>query len=119
MSKNETPISLSDPDLFSRGSLMFTFDLIRKTNPELALSIRNITSGPSLPKRASQPNNKNSDHFKVELDSFQVRAIVEALRNRILRSRNKHITSGMEVISRTLMEDWIALAKKMFSEHQD
>ena len=33
-----------DASIFSRGSLKLTFELIRKTNPSLALAIRNLTA---------------------------------------------------------------------------
>jgi len=35
----------NNPYIFSRGSLKLTFDLIRKKNPQLALTIRNISNG--------------------------------------------------------------------------
>ena len=107
-----TPITQA-PDIFSRGSLAHTFDLVRKKDPLLALNVRNITGGIPLPKSEVQPDNKHTDFFKVELDSFQVRAIVEALMEYGQGGNND---SGAAVVARTLMEDWMRLAHKMISE---
>jgi len=107
--------SLSDANVFSRGSLQLTYDLIRKINPSLALNVRNIMATERLPKEASQTDNKNSDHFKVTLDSFQVRAIVEGLMECQMAEGQKN-NPGMELMSKTLTEDWMALAHKMIAE---
>ena len=107
-----TPITRG-PNIFSRGSLVHTFDLVRKKDPLLALNVRNITGGTPLPKSKVQPDNKHTDYFKVELDSFQVRAIVEALME---YGQGENKDSGAAVVARTLMEDWMRLAHKMISE---
>ncbi|MBT5229254.1 MAG: hypothetical protein HOM11_03145 [Methylococcales bacterium] len=102
--------SPNDPDVFSRGSLMLTFSLVRKIDPQLALNVRNITGGVPLPKLSAQPDNKNADFFKVELDSYQVRAVVEAI---VTFSQAGNLDLGMGVVARTLLEEWTALAAKM------
>lgn len=102
-----------DADVFSRGSLKLTFDSIRKVNPALALQVRNITSGTPLPKQAAQNDSEHADYFRVSLDSFQVRAVVEALME--IQQTEKD-NPGMELMSKALTDDWVALARKMFEE---
>jgi hypothetical protein len=93
------------PNIFSRGSLKLTYDLIRKDNAQLALSVRNIIGGEPLPKTIEEMDNKNSDHFKVELDSFQVRTIVEII------MRQTENDGGMAIMAKSLTQDWVALAR--------
>ena len=100
----------SNLDVFSRGSLKLTYDLIRKDNAQLALIVRNIIGGEPLPKAPSEVGNKNSDHFKVALDSFQVRTIVE-----IIMGQADH-DAGMAIMAKSLTQDWVALARKMIEE---
>lgn len=106
----------SSSNVFNRGSLMHTFDLIRKKEPELALIVRNITGGTPIPKTEEQPDNKHTDFFEVTLDSFQVRAVVEALME---YSQTADQETGSAVVARTLLEDWIKLAHQMISELPD
>lgn len=116
MSIDDSISQIADTDVFSRGSLMFTFDILRKKDPQLALSIRNITSRDPLPKIAVQTDNKNSDHFKVDLDSFQVRSIVEVLLEYSENGIDGNNNAGIAVVAKTLMQDWMALARKMIDE---
>lgn len=116
MSADDPTPTIRSPNIFSRGSLIHTFDLIRKKDPQLALTIRNITAGTPLPKTAVQPDNKHTDYFKVELDSFQVRAVVEALME---YAQSESEGSGAAVVAKTLMQDWMRLAHKMISELPD
>ncbi len=115
MNADSLGYNASDADVFSRGSLKLSYDLLRKPNPALALQVRNIINGEALPK-AEDSDNKNSDHFRVTLDSFQVRAVVEGLmeynQNEILAKKQP----GLAVMAKALMEDWIILAHKMVSE---
>lgn len=101
------------PDVFSRGSLKLTFDLLRKKQPQLALTIRNIANGEPLPKEDGENEGRNSDHFKVEIDSYQVRAVVETLALFCQAGDGK---SGQAIVARTLIEDWMSLARKMVAE---
>ncbi|MEY8203757.1 MAG: hypothetical protein RPR40_01675 [Bermanella sp.] len=116
MSEDSTEYEMSDADVFSRGSLKLSYDLLRQANPSLALQVRNIISGEPLPKEGVDNTNKNSDHFRVTLDSFQVRAVVEGLmaynQNEVLAKKQP----GLAVMAKALMEDWIVLARKMVSE---
>ncbi len=104
----------SDPYIFSRGSLKLTFDLLRTTNPSLALIVRNIISLPPLPKLEGDVNSQITDCFLIELDSVQVSAIVEALLKR------SHVTTqanaGTKVVAEALIEDWALLGLIMIEK---
>jgi hypothetical protein len=106
----------SDPDIFSRGSIKLTYDLLRKKNPALALTVRNLITDTPLPKKEGQLDDKNSDHFKVTLNSFEVRAVVEYLMEYGQDDGEIQSKIGMAVMAKALMEDWIVLAHKMVSE---
>ena len=116
MSQDKPSFQVSDADVFSRGSLKLSYDCLRQSNPALALQVRNIINGEPLPKDGTDKENKNSDHFRVTLDSFQVRAVGEGLmvynQNELLAKQQP----GLAVMAKALMEDWIVLAKKMISE---
>ena len=101
----------SDPYVFSRGSLKLTYDLLRNVNPSLALAVRNITSLTPMPKLVGDVDNIITDCFLVDLDSFQVRAIVEGLIKRCQMSAGED--AGSKVVAQALIEDWIALAHVM------
>lgn len=116
MSADILGYKVSDADIFSRGSLKLSYDLLRPSNPALALQVRNIINGEPLPKEEGEDHNKNSDHFRVTIDSFQVRAVVEGLmtynQDELLAKKQP----GLAVMAKALMEDWIVLAHKMVSE---
>ena len=103
----------SDPYIFSRGSLKLTYDLLRKSSPALALTIRNIISSEALPKLDGDVDNPLTDCFLVDLDSFQVRAVVEGLAS---RGHNHGSAAGLAVVAQALIEDWMVLAHAMISE---
>jgi hypothetical protein len=111
--------NFTDPCIFSRGSLKLTFDLLRNKNPKLALLVRNIIGGSPLPKSVANLDNENTDFFKVDLDSFQVREIVEILMEYGHQQADNSIGMGLEVVAKTLVDDWVLLAKKMISELSD
>jgi len=116
MSQDKQSDKPSDANVFSRGSLKLSYELLRKSNPALALEVRNIIAGKALSKVGSELENKNNDYFRVSLDSFQVRAVVEGLmafnQNEILVKQQP----GLSVMAKALMEDWMVLAHKMVSE---
>ena len=113
---DETPSYKStDPDVFSRGGLKLTYDLIRQDNAQLALDVRNIIGGRPLPNDSSLGDIKNADHFRVDLDSLQVRAIVEALMQQ-LQGGEAGDNPGIANRAKSLLEDWMVLAKKMTGE---
>lgn len=103
-----------DPYVFSRGSLTLTYDQLRKSKPALALIVRNISNGQPLEKASGQADNKHSDHFRITLDSFQVREVVETLvANAQVQPDEK---TGIGIMLKALLEDWLALARKMLEE---
>lgn len=116
MPDESEPYKIAEVDIFSRGSLQLTFDLIRKVDPSLALQVRNIVSGEPLPRLESGLDTKNADHFRVGLDSFQIRAIVEGLVSQSREPSNKTKNPGMAVVATALIDDWIKLAHKMVAE---
>lgn len=117
---DETPFDEDKaPDVFSRGSLKLTYDLIRNKDALLALNIRNIMHTEPLPKEAADIGNEHSDRFKVDLDSLQVRAIVEGLAAQVPGSTDDKTNPGKAVLVKTLVEDWMKLARKMIEELPD
>lgn len=108
----ENLIKEKPADVFSRGSLKLTYDVLRPINPMLALQVRNISQGQPLPKPKGEEDNQHSDYFLVTLDSFQVRAVVEGLVSCAENDENK----GMAIMAKSLQQDWINLAHKMISE---
>jgi len=109
----------NSPYVFSRGSLKLTYDLLRYKNPQLALNVRNIAGGKPIPKSASQPDNKHADFFRVTLDSFQVRAIVEGLLEHADSDDGSEGDMGRAVMAKSLVSDWMVLARKMIAELPD
>ena len=76
--------------------------------------IRNITSLSPLPKLEGDVDNAITDCFLIDLDSFQVRAVVEGLLKR--SQLNKIEDAGTKVVAVALIEDWLALANEMIDE---
>ena len=99
-------------DVFSRGSLKLTYDALRPFNPMLALQVRNIIHGEPLPKSDHEEDNEHTDYFKVTLDSFQIRGIVEGLLQCGESSENK----GLAIMAKSLQLDWVNLAHQMISD---
>lgn len=116
MSDESEPFDITEADIFSRGSLQLTFDLIRKVDPSLALQVRNIVSGEPLPRLESGLDTKNADYFRIGLDSFQVRAIVESLVTQSREPSNKTNNPGLTVVATALIDDWMKLAHKMIAD---
>ena len=102
-----------EPDVFSRGSLNLTYEIIRKKDAELALTVRNISHEDPINADSEAAGNKNSDFFRVELNSFQVRAVVE---NLMLQDDSD---PGRAILAKVLMEDWMRLANKMIADLPD
>jgi len=116
--QNNAQRSQSDADVFSRGSLQLTFTLLRKKHPKLALAIRNIQGQEPLPKNSDETDSKNSDLFVVDIDSMQVRAVVEALMECQSPSGSANVageSSGISIMAKALINDWVLLAQLMIS----
>jgi len=107
--ENTTP----EADVFSRGTLNLTYELLRKKDAELALIVRNISQGEPVFNNSKAVVNHHSDFFKVGLSSFQVRAIVESLMS------ESEQDPGRIVVARALVEDWMKLAHKLIAELMD
>ncbi|WP_419904866.1 hypothetical protein [Kiloniella sp.] len=115
MTQAPSSYSTQDPDIFSRGSLNFTYELLKKSDAELALTIRNIIHGDPLPKGSEDLDTKDSDHFRVILDGMQVRSVLEGLTLQNQQNQgSQHI--GQAIMAQALIEDWIKLAHQMISE---
>ena len=95
---------------FSRASIFMSSDLVKPFNPQLAMQIRNIAGKPPL---FEEKDNLHSQHFKVELNSFEVRQVVEA----IVENMEKVIDQeGAKVMAQAILEDWLKLADQMVQE---
>ena len=103
------------PDVFSRGSLMFTYEILRKQNPELALTIRNVVHGTPLGKSAQDINNRNTDHFRVQVSPEQVRAIVEGLAAQDTPAPSPE-NMGKVIMAKALIDEWTKLANKLIQD---
>ena len=107
---------------FSRASLDISYSLLRKVEPQVALTIRNILFQTPIEKRHEQADNKNTDLFEVSLDTFQVRQIVETLMEILNQSSQTHDEDNTSlfrpVIIQSIINEWTVLAKNMFDKYQ-
>ena len=114
-------LPLSDKTL-SRASLDISYNLLRKVEPQLALTIRNILFQAPIEKRPEQADNKNTDLFEVSLDTLQVRKIVETLMDILNQSTQTHDEDNTSlfrpVIVQSIINEWTVLAKNMFDDYQ-
>jgi hypothetical protein len=117
-----TTVKNKSPDEFNRSVLDMSFTLLRNKEPKLALLIRNILFHDIEAKAEDLPQNKNSDVFKIDLDSFQVRAIVENLHEVLIESQqldpDKNTSIFRPVLIESILNEWLGLAQLMFSELQ-
>ena len=90
---------MTDKDAHSlpRGSLQLTFRLLRAHHPELALRVRNLTEN----------STDNAELFRVRLEPTELTRIIQALTGEIDLIADK----GMQIVARSLLEDWLELAK--------
>ncbi len=107
-------------DEFNRSVLDMSFTLLRKKQPKLALLIRNILFTVKLTKPNNSPNNANTDIFKINLDSLQVRAIVENLNEILLENQQLDHSNNTSIFRPLLIEsilnEWLELAKLMLKQ---
>ncbi|MCJ8311526.1 MAG: hypothetical protein HRU38_02330 [Saccharospirillaceae bacterium] len=107
---------------FSRGSLQLTAKILRKQSASLALEVQNILGQAVLPKPDGATENRMSDCFQCELDSFKVRAVVEnlhlALAEAELSMHSDASRAGEVIMIKALTDDWILLASAMFTKLQ-
>lgn len=96
-----------------------TFELLRKSNPRLALTVRNIAGGEPLPRPDDELVDKNNDHFRVDMDASDVRAVVEELMTFTHPDAVDVRNPGINIMARTLMQDWLLLAHQMVASVPD
>ncbi len=109
-------------DVFNRSVIDMSFTLLRTKNPKLALNVRNILFQDILQKNGSIPSNKHTDTFIVNLDSFQVRAIIEILSEVMAESQQLDPKTNTSIFRPVLIEsilnEWLELAKLMLLKIQ-
>jgi len=112
----------SKENIFTRASLDISYQLLRKKEPQLALTIRNLLFKQPIEKTDDQADNKNSDSFVVELDTYSVRNIVEALMGVLKESSETHTNDNTSlfrpILIQSIINEWTVLAKFMFDEYQ-
>ena len=102
-----------DVSLFSRASLQLTFDLLRKNHPQLALEVRNITGGTPHSRDPDAGDDRNGDNFRVDLPSQRVREVVQGLMEFTQPDAVDICNPEINIMARTLMQDWLILAHKL------
>jgi len=114
-----TKTSTKPSDQFNRSVLDMSFTLLRKKDPKLALLIRNILFNAALTKSGDTPDNKSADLFQVNLNSHQIRAIVENLNDVLDESlkldSTKNTSIFRPVLIESLLNEWLSLATFMYS----
>jgi len=101
---------VSQPEVFSRASLLMTFDLLRKKKPQLALDVRNIAGGD--PVYHGDDGDRNSECFRVELTAQQLREIVQGLMEFTYPEAVDLKNPEINIMARALMQDWLLLAHR-------
>lgn len=111
-----------DVAIFSRASLLLTFDLLRSSAPRLALEVRNITGGEPLSGDEirvtgdDEIEDKNADSFRVELELEKVRAVVQELMEFTKPERVDINNPEINIMARALMQDWLILAHFLIAQ---
>lgn len=118
--KPVTTKSSKPANLFNRSVLDMSFTLLRNKEPTLALLIRNILFNVPVTKSEITLENKNADMFKIDLDSYQVRAIVENLNDVLEDSLKLDPTENTSIFRPVLIEsivnEWLNLATFMYEK---
>lgn len=97
-------------DIFSKESLQLTFELLRKSNPQLALTVRNIAGGEPLLREDAD------DLFRVDLNSSDVRKVVEELMCFTNPDAVDVNNPSINILARSLMQDWLLLAHQLIAQ---
>ena len=101
---------VSQPEIFSRASLLMTFDLLRRKKPQLALDVRNIAGGE--PVYHGDDGDRNSECYRVELSSQQLGEIVQGLMEFTTPDAVDLKNPEINIMARALMQDWLLLAHR-------
>lgn len=108
---------MSDSDQFTRESLEFTYELLRHSNPRLALEIRNLALASHSCVDESNEGDSNEENvlatIRVDFDGEKVHEIVKGL-----KESYAEISADDEQVERVrlVVQDWILLAQKQFIE---
>ena len=107
---------ISQPDVFSRASLLMTFDLLRKKKPRLALEVRNITGGD--PMSEAIDDDRNSECFRVDMSAAQLREVVQGLMEFTYPEAVDLQHPEINIMARALMQDWLLLAHRLVANDE-
>jgi hypothetical protein len=104
-----------EADVFSCRALELTFMVLRKKKPSLALVVQNILNSPGIEKPCGDLGDPPSEFFRVQLNPLQIKDIVEALA--LSCSWRSGASPINQVLLRSLLDDWIALAQQLLEAH--
>jgi hypothetical protein len=106
-------IATGEVDIFSKGCLQLTFELLRHRSPELALTVRNISLGEPTPTEFDDEVDGPSHYFRVGLDTAQVSAIIADLMSFTQPEAVDIQNPSVNIMARSLMQDWLLLAQQV------
>lgn len=100
-------------EVFSRGALQLTFQILRKKKPAIALEIQNCLAVCPLEKPLEIDDIPATDHFKVDLEAETLRDLLFGLSELVDEGENsaEFKDLGNMVTLRTLITDWLAYAQ--------
>ena len=94
-------------EVFSRGSLQMTYTLLRRRNPSLALSVRNVLGEEPVAEVSSQ----KQELYRVTLKDEAVGDVVRELIATLAEASTNELDKGQIVMARSLLAEWFALGK--------
>lgn len=106
-------IATGEVDIFSKGCLQLTFELLRHKSPELALTVRNVSQGKPTPTEFDDEVDGPSHYFRVNLPANQVSAIIEELMSFTHPEAVDIQNPSINIMARSLMQDWLLLAQQI------
>ncbi len=104
-------IATGEVDIFSKGCLQLTFELLRHKSPELALTVRNIVLGEPTPTEFDDEVDGPSHYFTVRLSPKQINTIIEELMSFTHPDAVDIQNPSINIMARSLMQDWLLLAQ--------
>lgn len=108
----DNSICIQRPDIFSRGALDLTFRLLRQNNPSLALEVRNILAGETVPLEDAAFHTPQGDHFFITMPAQRIGRVVKALTQLGQDAlQDRQSDTGKLVVLRTLIKEWMTLAE--------
>ena len=106
-------IATGEVDIFSKGCLQLTFELLRHKSPGLALAVRNIALGAPTPTEFDDEVDGPSHYFRVNLSTEQVSVIIEELMSFTQPEAVDIQNPSINIMARSLMQDWLLLAQRI------